>query len=580
MSNRLASAAATSPTLVNAVTTLIVAVAVFLAYNANTGLPFVPVYRVAVDVPNAARLTTGNEVRIGGHRVGVVEGIQTTARPRPTVAAKPAAALPAPAARLELKLERSASPIPEDSVFRVRYLSTFGLKYVEIVRGTGPPAPEGFAFDGTDDRGVCALPVNLDRFGTGAPASARNGCFTVQTELDDLTNVFDNRTRADLRTVLAELGDALAGRGVSVADAIASTPPLLRDLRPVLSVLADRGTRLERLIDAAARTAEVVTPVADQAAELATNARVALAALGRDPAALRDSISGAVPLLERSVELLPAQRRLLADMAELARRLEPGTRRLPWTLPELNAALRIGAPVLERTPAAAADLRQVLVELRRVIDQPQTLISLERLRDTVRDAFPLAAHVAPAQTVCNYPTYLFTFLSEHLSLRSTIGFTQRNTVAVPYPPDPGRVSIGGVPFDFPAAARSSITGYSGITADGLAGDLNPAEDGLFKPHELPIGHGPVNAPTGQWTEEFPDCSVGQFGYPLGALRLPGQPREIPGIGVGDYPGSRGPTTLFYKRDGTRVLRDTRVPSRSPRTWGLGEPAPVPEGLTR
>src|SRR5919106_6250702 len=64
-----------SPTTVGAVTTLIVIVAVFLAYNANQGLPFVPVYRVSVEVPNAARLVNNNEVRIGGNRVGVVESI-------------------------------------------------------------------------------------------------------------------------------------------------------------------------------------------------------------------------------------------------------------------------------------------------------------------------------------------------------------------------------------------------------------------------------------------------------------------------------------------------------------------------
>ena len=67
---------AASPTMVGAVTTLILIVAVFLAYNANNGLPFVPVYSVSVDVPNAARLGENNEVRIGGTRVGVVESIE------------------------------------------------------------------------------------------------------------------------------------------------------------------------------------------------------------------------------------------------------------------------------------------------------------------------------------------------------------------------------------------------------------------------------------------------------------------------------------------------------------------------
>ena len=45
----VSSTIAASPTMVGAVTTLIVIVAVFLAYNANNGLPFVPVYRVSVE---------------------------------------------------------------------------------------------------------------------------------------------------------------------------------------------------------------------------------------------------------------------------------------------------------------------------------------------------------------------------------------------------------------------------------------------------------------------------------------------------------------------------------------------------
>jgi hypothetical protein len=51
---------AASPTMVGAVTVLILIVAVFLAYNANSGLPFVPTYRISAEVPNAAAMTKGN----------------------------------------------------------------------------------------------------------------------------------------------------------------------------------------------------------------------------------------------------------------------------------------------------------------------------------------------------------------------------------------------------------------------------------------------------------------------------------------------------------------------------------------
>ena len=63
-------ALAASPTMVGAVTTLIVIVAVFLAYNANNGPAVRARLPVSVDVPNAARLGNNNEVRIGGTRVG------------------------------------------------------------------------------------------------------------------------------------------------------------------------------------------------------------------------------------------------------------------------------------------------------------------------------------------------------------------------------------------------------------------------------------------------------------------------------------------------------------------------------
>ena len=64
-----------SPVLVGAVTTLVVGVAVVLAYNANQGLPFVPTYDIKAELPSGANLVVGNEVRVGGFRVGIVDQI-------------------------------------------------------------------------------------------------------------------------------------------------------------------------------------------------------------------------------------------------------------------------------------------------------------------------------------------------------------------------------------------------------------------------------------------------------------------------------------------------------------------------
>ena len=71
MSPRRSRAALTaSPVLVGAVTVLVTIVAVFLSYNANTGLPFVPTYDLKANLPNASQLVKGFDVRIGGARVG------------------------------------------------------------------------------------------------------------------------------------------------------------------------------------------------------------------------------------------------------------------------------------------------------------------------------------------------------------------------------------------------------------------------------------------------------------------------------------------------------------------------------
>ena len=76
-----------SPVLVGAVTLLVTLVAVYLSYNANSGLPFVPTYDLKADVPNSANLVRGNDVRIGGARVGTVSKIS----PVPSASGKPTA---------------------------------------------------------------------------------------------------------------------------------------------------------------------------------------------------------------------------------------------------------------------------------------------------------------------------------------------------------------------------------------------------------------------------------------------------------------------------------------------------------
>src|SRR4051812_13098832 len=116
-----------SPVLVGAVTVLIVIVGVYLAYNANQGLPFVPTYDLKAELPNGQKLIEGNEFRLGGFRVGVVNKMKPAVR---MVNGKPKAI-----AVVDMKLDKTAEPLGVDTRIAVRPRSALGLKYLDITPG-------------------------------------------------------------------------------------------------------------------------------------------------------------------------------------------------------------------------------------------------------------------------------------------------------------------------------------------------------------------------------------------------------------------------------------------------------------
>ncbi|MFN2612431.1 MAG: MlaD family protein [Solirubrobacterales bacterium] len=509
--NRVSSLAA-SPTMVGAITTLIVIVAVFLAYNANNGLPFVPTYRISTIIPNAERLSPNNEVRIGGNRVGVVESIDTVQNPENG----------AVASKLNLKLNKSADPLPADTTVRVRYKSSFGLKYLELDRGTG----QGLAEGGT-------LPIQQA---------------VPQTEFDDIGDTFDTPTREAARVNLQEFGSAFAGRGASLNQAVESLNPLFTNLRPVAETLASPQANLARFISELADSARIVGPVAFQNAEQFTNMAITFAALSSDTEALKDAISSAPPALAAGIKSLPIQRPFLRDFATAQRLLRPGVRQLRLALPDLNSVLRIGTPVLQRMPPVNLQLQGVFGELENLVDDPSTKTSLIRLGDTFDTANDAAAKIVPVETVCNYWEYWFTFLPEHLSARDQIGYSQRiGPVAVPGGSSP--------PSQYP---MNPLDNYSGGQANGrhTTYPLVPTP-GLFDPHKQPILHGNPYVPS-YGTKAAPNCQSGQTGYPLGEALSPGQKPSNPTFGprqintaLGIPP--LGKTDLFLRKDGTRVF---------------------------
>jgi ABC-type transporter Mla subunit MlaD len=391
-----------NPVLIGAATILVVLVAVFLAYNANRGLPFVPTYELRAEVPSAANLVVGNDVRIGGSRVGFVGGIEAERQDDGTTIAV-----------LDLTLERSVSPLPRDSTLIVRPRSALGLKYVEITRGSDS---EGFEDGGT-------IPITA---ATPAPV-----------EFDEVLNMFDEETREAAAANTTGFGDAFAGRGESINTAIGAFRPLLRDIVPVAQNLAAPDTNLRRFFGELGDAAAIVAPAAEAQAELFVNLDTTFRAL-REVARpyIQDSISGGVPALDTAIRTLPVQRPFLRNTEGLFRELRPGAAALRTSAPTIADALEAGTRVLPRTPPFNRRLASLLEELERFAEDPMVPRGLRATTAGLRSLDPTLEFLAPTQTVCNYVTLWFRNVSSLLSVGDRNGTWQRFIiVATPQGPN-------------------------------------------------------------------------------------------------------------------------------------------------
>ena len=380
---------ASNPVLIGAVTVLVVVVAVFLAYNANQGLPFVPTTELRVRVDNGANLVRGNEIRVGGTRVGVVEDMKPVRLDDGTTGAE-----------LKLKLDKKLGDVPRDSTFRIRPRSALGLKYLEIQMGR-----DAQAFRNGD---------------TIPPQQA-----SYSTELDDVLNMFDEDTREASQVNLRGFGDTFAARGRDVGVTIESLPGLFGHLEPVMATLADPDTELQTFFDELADAARIVAPVSQQNAALFTSMADTFEAIGRDEAALKDFISKSPPTMDVAVQSFQVQRPFLNDLTEFANEMSGATQELRVALPTLNSALRVGIPVQRRADELNDELRKTLVTVRELAEEPGTNAALRGLTALVATLNPQMRYYGPFVTVCNGPNSFFTYLAEHFSEEDTTGQIQR-----------------------------------------------------------------------------------------------------------------------------------------------------------
>jgi len=364
---------ASSPAIVGAVTVLVVIVAVFLAYNANNGLPFVSTYDLKARVPNANALVDNNEVRIGGSRVGVVREVKPVQLSTGRVVAE-----------LSLSLDKSAEPIPANSTMIIRPKSPLGLKYLQIIPGDSP-------------RGLQA--------GETIPLSAAR---PEPVDIDQFFDMFDAKTRTAVQRNSAGYGNAFAGRGPQINSAIGALRGLVESGQPVLRDLVRPSTRFGHFWEALEDLSATVAPVAEQQASMFVALDRTFAAFARvSRPYIQETIVKGPPTLESVTADLPALRPFLRDTGRFFTAFKPGAKALGETSPTIEAALRAGIPALNRSPRLYQQLTPTAEALLDFQSAPGVFNGLDLLIDTNEVLAPSIKYIAPAQTTCNYLTLVF-----------------------------------------------------------------------------------------------------------------------------------------------------------------------------
>jgi virulence factor Mce-like protein len=470
MRRRRGQSIAASPVLIGATTVLIALVAVFIAYNANSGLPFVPTYDLNAELPSGAKLVKGNEVRVGGFRVGVVKDLRPAVR---TVNGERRAVAVA-----KLGLDKKLEPLARDTKLRVRPRSALGLKYIEIQPGTSKAT-----FKDGD-----TIPVKQA---------------SEPLEFEDVFSTFDSKTRPHIQNATEGFGDAFAGRGQSLNRSIEALNPFFKALTPVMENLSDPSTELDQFFLQIGRASAQAAPVARTQALLFTDMADTFAAISASPQALQDTIEKAAPTMDVSIDSFRVQQPFYVDFADLSRRLRPAAEELPRSLPAINQAFKVGTPVLPRTVELNENLEDALREAKDLFENPNTLLALKDIDTALTVSRPAIQFIAPYQTVCNYFNYFMHPLGEAQSVVQsgpTGGGTSLNqNVKVPNSHQQNNygTSTGSRPWDI-------LAGQKPQGAKDKQG--NPLFR-LYAPPYQPAIDAQGNA----------DCQLGQNGYPNGAL---------------------------------------------------------------
>jgi phospholipid/cholesterol/gamma-HCH transport system substrate-binding protein len=259
---------------------------------------------------NAGQLVRGNDVQIGGRRVGSVQDILLTDDNQ---------------AEVRISVQEPYAPLHEGTTATIRLTSLSGVANRYIALAPGPNSnPE-------------------------LPAGARLGVeqTTSVVDLDQIFNTLDEPTRRGLQGFIQGQATQYAGKGPEVNESARWFSPFLSTSAQLASELTRDTQTLERAVVAGASVTSAVAERAPQLTSLIGNLNGMMGAIARENASLSQALGVFPDTLRNANTTFVDLRATLDDLDPLLEASAVAAEDLPRFFRQLRPLLNEATPVFE-----------------------------------------------------------------------------------------------------------------------------------------------------------------------------------------------------------------------------------------
>jgi phospholipid/cholesterol/gamma-HCH transport system substrate-binding protein len=280
---------------------------------------------------NAGQLVKGDDIQIGGRRIGSVRDIELTDDNQ---------------AEITIKVSRGYAPLHQGTTAIIRATSLSGIanRYIALTPGpnSNPKLPDG--------------------------ATLQTDSTTSIVDLDQLFNTFDPKTRAALQQVIQGSATWYDNRGIQANAATKYFSPAISSTQRLVNELISNQQTLNAFLRNASRTVGAIAERRDDLANLVSNANTTAAAIADENTAFDQSLALLPGTLRKANTTFVNLRATLDDLDVLVAASKPATKDLARFLRTLRPLLQDARPTIAdlntavHRPGAANDLTDLLTQ--------------------------------------------------------------------------------------------------------------------------------------------------------------------------------------------------------------------------